>query len=179
MKKLLLALFLIPTLALSQIALGQTSTAPTASTKIKTTEAPKATITMENGGKIEIEFFPEVAPKHVKNFITLANKGFYNGLTFHRVIPGFMAQGGDPSGNGTGGPGYSVPAEFNNKPHLRGTLAMARSSDPDSAGSQFYICFAAQPSLDHNYTVFGQVTKGMEVVDNIKMGDKMKSITIK
>lgn len=178
MKKLLLALLLIPTLALSHIALGQNSADATTKSNVKS-EAPKAIITMANGGKIEIEFFPEVAPKHVKNFITLANKGFYNGLAFHRVIPGFMAQGGDPSGDGTGGPGYSVPAEFSDKPHLRGTLAMARSSDPDSAGSQFYICFAAQPSLDKSYTVFGQVTKGMEVVDAIKMGDKMKSIKIK
>ncbi len=177
MKKLLLTLLLIPGLALSHLAFSQAAAETTTKINIKS-DAPKATITMANGGKIEIEFFPQVAPKHVKNFITLANKGFYNGLTFHRVIPGFMAQGGDPTGDGTGGPGYSVPAEFSDLPHVRGTLAMARSSDPDSAGSQFYICFAKQPSLDKNYTVFGQVTKGMEVVDAIKMGDKMKSVKI-
>jgi len=141
--------------------------------------APKAVITMQNGGKIELEFFPEVAPKTVENFITLTNKGFYNGLTFHRVEPNFVVQGGDPAGNGTGGPGYTIPAEFNSKPHVRGTLAMARANDPNSAGSQFYICLADARFLDNNYTVFGKVTKGMSVVDKIKIGDKMKSVKIK
>ena len=138
----------------------------------------KAVITMEKGGAIELEFFPEVAPGHVQHFITLAEKGFYNGLNFHRVEPGFVVQGGDPQGNGSGGPGYTIKAEFNNKPHLRGTLAMARAQDPDSAGSQFYICLADAHFLDHNYTVFGQVTKGMDVVDGIRVGDKMKSVQI-
>jgi len=164
MKQRLLALLLVPALALAIQAKAK---------------GPKAVITMANGGKIELEFFPEVAPKHVENFITLANKGFYDGLTFHRVEPGFVVQGGDPNGNGTGGPGYTVPAEFNDKPHLRGTLAMARSADPNSAGSQFYICLADAHFLDHNYTVFGRVTKGMGVVDKIKIGDKMKSVKIK
>lgn len=118
-------------------------------------------------GKIEIKFFPDVAPNHVKNFIDLAKKGFYNGTTFHRVIPGFMIQGGDPSGNGTGGPGYSVKAEFNDKSHKRGIVSMARSANPDSAGSQFFICVADSTFLDKQYTVFGEVVSGMDAVDKI------------
>jgi peptidylprolyl isomerase/peptidyl-prolyl cis-trans isomerase B (cyclophilin B) len=139
---------------------------------------PFAVIVMEKGGEIRIELFPEDAPKTVASFVTLARKGFYNGLVFHRVIPGFMAQTGDPKGDGTGGPGYTLKAEFNQKKHLRGTVAMARRADPDSAGSQFYICFAPAPHLDGQYTVFGQVVKGLETVDQIKVGDRMKTITI-
>jgi len=127
-----------------------------------------------NLGDITLRFFPEVAPNHVNNFIELAKKGFYNGTTFHRVIPTFVIQGGDPnsknpdrSKHGMGGPGYQLKAEFNKKPHRRGTLSMARSGHPDSAGSQFFICVADVPSLDEQYTVFGEVTKGMEVVDKI------------
>src|SRR6267143_5422910 len=107
-----------------------------------------AEITMDKGGVIKIEFFPEDAPKTVENFVTLAKKGFYDGLTFHRVEPGFVVQGGCPKGTGTGGPGYTIPAEFNQNKHLRGSLAMARSQHPDSAGSQFYIAYGAQPHLD-------------------------------
>ena len=125
-------------------------------------------------GKIELKFFPEVAPNHVNNFIELAKKGFYDGTTFHRVIPGFMIQGGDPNSkdpdrkkHGMGGPGYAVKAEFNQIPHKRGILSMARSSDPDSAGSQFFICVADAPFLDRQYTAFGQVTSGMDVADKI------------
>jgi peptidyl-prolyl cis-trans isomerase B (cyclophilin B) len=125
-------------------------------------------------GNMEIRFFPDVAPKHVNNFIELAKKGFYDGTIFHRVIPGFMIQGGDPnskspdkSQHGMGGPGYMVKAEFNEKPHKRGTLSMARSGQPDSAGSQFFICVADAPFLDRQYTVFGEVVSGMEVVDKI------------
>ena len=125
-------------------------------------------------GSIELRFFPDVAPNHVNNFIELAKKGFYDGTTFHRIIPGFMIQGGDPnskdpdrSRHGTGGPGYSVKAEFNDRPHKRGTLSMARSADPDSAGSQFFICVADAPFLDGKYTVFGEVVSGMDVVDKI------------
>lgn len=125
-------------------------------------------------GNIELRFFPEVAPNHVNNFIELTKKGFYDGTTFHRVIPGFMIQGGDPnsknpdrSKHGMGGPGYAVKAEFNNKPHKRGTLSMARAANPDSAGSQFFICVADSPFLDRQYTVFGEVVSGMEVVDKI------------
>ena len=125
-------------------------------------------------GKIELRFFLDVAPNHVNNFIELAKKGFYDGTTFHRVIPGFMIQAGDPnskdpdkSRHGMGGPGYTLKAEFNNKPHKRGTLSMARAANPDSAGSQFFICVADSPFLDRQYTVFGEVITGMEVVDKI------------
>jgi peptidyl-prolyl cis-trans isomerase B (cyclophilin B) len=126
-------------------------------------------------GNIELAFFPEVAPNHVKNFIELAKKGFYDGTSFHRVIPGFMVQGGDPKSkdaknrgaHGTGGPGYSLKAEFNKKPHKRGILSMARSASPDSGGSQFFICVADAGYLDGKYTVFGEVTSGMDVVDKI------------
>ena len=125
-------------------------------------------------GDITLNFFPEVAPNHVNNFIELAKKGFYNGTTFHRVVPKFVIQGGDPntkspdrSRHGMGGPGYQIKAEFNKKPHRRGTLSMARSGHPDSAGSQFFICVADVPFLDGQYTVFGEVLKGMEVVDKI------------
>jgi peptidyl-prolyl cis-trans isomerase B (cyclophilin B) len=135
-------------------------------------------IALEKGGEIRLEFFPEDAPKTVENFVTLAKKGFYNGLNFHRVVPDFVVQGGCPKGNGTGGPGYNVKAEFNKQKHVRGTLAMARSQDPDSAGSQFYICYGNTPHLDGQYTVFGKVVSGMELVDRIKQGDKMTSVTI-
>ena len=135
-------------------------------------------IALEKGGEIRLEFYPEDAPKTVENFVTLAKKGFYNGLNFHRVVPDFVVQGGCPKGNGTGGPGYQIKAEFNKQKHVRGTLAMARSQDPDSAGSQFYICYGTTPHLDGQYTVFGRVVSGMEHVDRIKQGDKMTSITI-
>jgi peptidyl-prolyl cis-trans isomerase B (cyclophilin B) len=135
-------------------------------------------ITLDNGNEIRMEFYPADAPKTVENFVTLAKKGFYNNLTFHRVVPDFVVQGGCPKGNGTGGPGYTVPAEFNKHKHLRGTVAMARSQDPNSAGSQFYICYGPTPHLDGNYTVFGKVTSGMEHVDRIKQGDRMKSVAI-
>ncbi len=125
-------------------------------------------------GNIELKFFPDVAPNHVDNFIELAKKGFFDGTIFHRVIPGFMIQGGDPnskspdkSSHGMGGPGYSVKAEFNDKPHKRGTLSMARAASPDSAGSQFFICVADAPFLDKQYTVFGEVVSGMDAVDKI------------
>jgi peptidyl-prolyl cis-trans isomerase B (cyclophilin B) len=125
-------------------------------------------------GDIELRFFPDVAPVHVKNFVTLAKSGFYDGTIFHRVIPGFMIQGGDPKsrnprarGLGTGGPGYTIRAEFNKRPHNRGTLSMARSASPDSAGSQFFICVAKTPFLDGKYSVFGEVVSGMEAVDRI------------
>jgi peptidyl-prolyl cis-trans isomerase B (cyclophilin B) len=135
-------------------------------------------ITLEKGGEIRLEFYPEDAPKTVENFVTLAKKGFYNGLNFHRVVPDFVVQGGCPKGNGTGGPGYQIKAEFNKQKHVRGTLAMARSQDPDSAGSQFYICYGTTPHLDGQYTVFGRVVSGMEHIDRIKQGDKMTSVTI-
>jgi peptidyl-prolyl cis-trans isomerase B (cyclophilin B) len=125
-------------------------------------------------GEIVLRFFPDVAPEHVNNFVKLSKEGFYNGTTFHRVIPGFMIQGGDPnsknsdrSSHGMGGPGYKVKAEFNSKPHKRGIVSMARANDPDSAGSQFFICVADANFLDWQYTVFGEVVSGMDVADKI------------
>jgi len=120
-----------------------------------------------NAGTIKLKFFPAQAPNHCKNFILLASRGFYNSLVFHRVIKGFMIQGGDPKGNGTGGPGWNVNAEFSKLPHNKGTLSMARAQDPNSAGSQFFICLERQAFLDGQYTVFGQVTSGQEAVDKI------------
>jgi len=129
-------------------------------------------------GSIKIRLLPDVAPNTVANFKVLVNNGYYDGIIFHRVIPGFMAQGGDPTGTGTGGPGYTIKAEFNDTKHVRGTVAMARTADPDSAGSQFYICFGPQPHLDHQYTVFGQVVEGMDVVDQVKNGTVMNRVTL-
>ncbi len=130
-------------------------------------------ITMENGKKIEVEMDRAAAPNTVKNFLHLANSGFYNGLIFHRVIPGFMIQGGCPDGTGMGGPGYSIKGEFrsngfaNQIKHSRGVISMARSGDPDSAGSQFFIMHADAPHLDGAYAAFGKVTEGIEEVDRI------------
>ena len=135
-------------------------------------------------GVIVIEFYPAVAPKTVENFETLTKKGFYNGLTFHRVVPGFVVQGGDPKGDGSGGPGYDLPAEISPaEKHLRGSVATARLGDsvnPDrkSSGSQFYICLEPQPGLDGQYTVFGGVIEGMAVVDKIQVGDHIKKVTL-
>ena len=137
-------------------------------------KVPKAIIKTKFG-EMEIAFFPDKAPKHVENFITLAKSGFYNGTIFNRVIPGFMIQGGDPNTKdpkkpetyGMGGPGHHVNAEFNDTPHRRGVLSMARTNDPDSAGSQFFIVVKDSNSLDGQYTVFGEVVKGMEVADKI------------
>jgi cyclophilin family peptidyl-prolyl cis-trans isomerase len=137
-----------------------------------------ATIVLDKGGEIRLEFYPADAPNTVENFVTLAKKGFYDGLTFHRVVPDFVVQGGCPQGTGTGGPGHTIKAEFNKQKHVRGSLAMARSQHPDSAGSQFYICYGPTPHLDGNYTVFGRVVSGMEHVDRIRQGDRMKSVTI-
>ena len=134
---------------------------------------PIATIEMEDGGVITLELYPEVAPISVNNFISLANKGFYDGLIFHRVISGFMIQGGDPQGSGMGGPGYSIKGEFagngvkNDLSHARGVLSMARAQNPNSAGSQFFIMHADGPFLDGQYAAFGKVVEGIEVVDRI------------
>ena len=138
---------------------------------------PKVTLELEKG-VIEMELYPDSAPQHVASFLDLIGKGFYDGLNFHRVVPGFVVQGGCPKGTGTGGPGYQIKAEFNERPHLSGSLAMARSADPDSAGSQFYICLAPQPGLDGQYTVFGQVTSGFELVQKVRQGDKMLKIAV-
>ncbi|OUN06247.1 peptidylprolyl isomerase [Flavonifractor sp. An92] len=135
---------------------------------------PIVTFEMENGGKMVAELYPEIAPNSVNNFISLVQKGFYNGLIFHRVIPGFMIQGGCPNGNGMGGPGYSIKGEFarngfkqNTLKHDRGVLSMARAMHPNSAGSQFFIMVEKAPHLDGDYAAFGKVIEGMEVADAI------------
>lgn len=131
-----------------------------------------------NKGDIVFTFYPEDAPQHAAAFMKLAEAGFYDGLTFHRVEPGFVVQGGDPSGNGTGGPGYNLKAEFNQRPHVRGTVAMARAQSPDSAGSQFYICLGDARFLDRQYTVFGQMTDGFDALDAIRVGDTMTKVSV-
>lgn len=134
---------------------------------------PIVTFEFENGDKIKAELYPEIAPNTVNNFISLINHGFYDGLTFHRVIAGFMIQGGCPNGTGTGGPGYSIKGEFtsngfkNDLKHTEGVLSMARAMHPDSAGSQFFIMHQTSPHLDGQYAAFGKVTEGMDVVNNI------------
>ena len=122
-------------------------------------------------GTVTIEMKPDMAPEHIKRIKELVSQKFYDGLKFHRVIDGFMAQTGDPRGDGTGGSGQNIPAEFNSLPHVRGTVSMARAQDPDSADSQFFICFQESSFLDGKYTAWGQVTKGMEFVDKIKRGE--------
>lgn len=151
---------------------NQSST--TAAYKSKYTgKKPIVTIEMEDGAKINVELYPDIAPKTVDNFVSLVQKGFYNGLTFHRVIPDFMIQGGDPEGTGVGGPGYTIPGEFssngfnNTLKHTRGVISMARTDKPDTAGSQFFIMVKDTPQLDGDYAAFGKVTKGMEEVDKI------------
>ncbi|HWT06683.1 MAG TPA: peptidylprolyl isomerase, partial [Xanthomonadales bacterium] len=129
-------------------------------------------------GDIVFSFYPDDAPLHSAAFIKLARAGFYDGLAFHRYEPGFVIQGGDPAGNGTGGPGYNLEAEFSERPHIAGTVAMARSANPNSGGSQFYICLADAPSLNRQYTVFGHVVEGQTVVDTIRAGDVMTNVTI-
>ncbi|MCE5169943.1 peptidylprolyl isomerase [Paenibacillus profundus] len=156
---------------------------------------PLVTIEMEDGKKIELELYPDTAPNTVNNFISLVKKGFYDGLIFHRVIPGFMVQGGDPEGSGIGGPGYSIKGEFadnnfqNDLKHSEGVISMARSASPDSAGSQFFIMVAEASHLDGQYAAFGKVTKGMEMVQEIvstprdaqdkpNTPQKMKKVTV-
>lgn len=134
---------------------------------------PIVRITMDSGKVIRLELYPETAPITVENFLDLVKKGFYNGLTFHRIISGFMIQGGDPDGNGMGGPGYSIKGEFKNNgvdnplKHEKGVISMARSMDPNSAGSQFFIMHEAAPHLDGQYAAFGKVIEGLDVVDEI------------
>ncbi|MBD2846816.1 peptidylprolyl isomerase [Paenibacillus sp. IB182496] len=139
--------------------------------------AKQAKITMEGGGEIVIDLFDKDAPNTVANFEKLANGGFYDNLTFHRVIPGFVAQGGCPDGTGAGGPGYQIDCEINDNKHQRGTLAMAHAGR-NTGGSQFYICYQPQPHLDGQHTVFGQVTKGMEHVDAFTGRDRMEKVQV-
>jgi peptidyl-prolyl cis-trans isomerase B (cyclophilin B) len=156
-------------------------------------EQKEVAVLKTSDGEMVVEFWPEVAPKTVENFKKLAREGFYDGTAFHRIIKGFMIQGGDPntknlsdeSRYGTGGPGYSIPAEFNERPHVRGVISMARSQDPNSAGSQFFICLGTAKSLDRQYTAFGHVIKGLDVLDKIgntavtgsAMGERSKPTT--
>ena len=150
-------------------------------------KAPTVVITLEKGGQITLELFPADAPKHVENFLKLVRQGFYDGQRFHRVVPGFVVQLGDPQSKtlpmdhpdmGTGGPGYTINAEFNSRKFERGVLGMARTNEPDSAGSQVYIMLAPAPFLNGKYTAFGPVSKGMEIVDTIRVGDRIKSIKV-
>lgn len=138
----------------------------------------QATIKLATGGEVVIDLFDQDAPNTVANFEKLANEGFYNGLTFHRVIPGFVAQGGCPRGTGTGGPGYTINCEINPNKHERGTLAMAHAGR-NTGGCQFYICYEAQPHLDGVHTVFGKVVQGMEFVDAFRGQDRMESVVVK
>ena len=137
------------------------------------TKKPVVTISMADGGQIEIELYPEVAPNTVNNFISLVQQGYYDGTIFHRVIPGFMIQGGDPTGTGMGGPGHCIKGEFtgngfaNNLNHSRGVISMARAANPDSAGSQFFLMVADSPHLDGQYAAFGKIISGQEVADAI------------
>jgi peptidylprolyl isomerase len=134
------------------------------------------TLVMETSkGRVVIRLRPDLAPKHVARIKELARQGFYDGLVFHRVIDGFMAQGGDPTGTGTGGSGQNLAAEFSREPHMRGTCSMARSNDPNSADSQFFICFDEAPWLNGHYTVWGQVTEGMEAVDRFAQGEPVEN----
>ena len=138
-------------------------------------------IEMEDGGIMKGELYPEIAPKTVENFVKLVEEGFYDGLIFHRVIPGFMIQGGCPDGTGMGGPGYCIKEEYTTNPnnhHADAALAMARSQNPDSAGSQFYLCLGAQPMLDSGYTVFGQTIEGKDVIAQLRVGDVIETIEI-
>lgn len=131
-------------------------------------------------GKMVGELYPKLAPNTVNSFVFLAKEKFFDGLTFHRVIKGFMLQGGDPAGNGTGGPGYQLKQEFNETKHEKGILSMARTNDPDSAGSQFFVMHAAAPHLDGKYTVFGKITEGLDVIDkiaNMPVDDRDKPVT--
>lgn len=153
---------------------GSTPSTTTSTYKSKYSgKKPLVTIEMEDGAKIKLELYPDIAPKTVDNFVSLVQKNFYDGLIFHRVIPDFMIQGGDPQGVGTGGPGYSIPGEFksnnfdNPLKHTRGVISMARSQDPNSAGSQFFIMVKDTPQLDGDYAAFGKVTEGIEEVDKI------------
>jgi peptidyl-prolyl cis-trans isomerase B (cyclophilin B) len=195
MSRFLVALLGIATLvavpALAQDSrprLPQTAQAPEKPPAAKpAVKTPTAVITLEKGGEIVLEFWPQDAPKHVENFVKLANEKFYDGQRVHRVEPNFVVQFGDPQSKtlpmdhpkmGSGGPGYTIKAEFNKRPFERGVLGMARTSEPDSAGSQIYIMLGPAPFLNGKYTAFGKVATGMGVVDQIKVGDRIKSVKI-
>jgi peptidylprolyl isomerase len=165
------------TLPASATPSGRTTYATLPPQTVDAAKSYTATILTDKGSMV-FTLLPKVAPVTVNSFVFLAREGFYNGLNFHRVEPGFVIQGGDPQGSGMGGPGYSLPADFNATKHLTGTLAMARASDPNSAGSQFYVTLAPASFLDNQYTVFGQIVSGMEVALKIAKGDVMRQVTI-
>ncbi|MGI4878079.1 MAG: peptidylprolyl isomerase [Janthinobacterium lividum] len=161
-------------LAFVALAIGSLASAQTAAPPVAPPLTPENTLVLDlsTGGRVTIAMRPDIAPKHVERIRTLVREHFYDGTIFHRVIDGFMAQGGDPTGTGQGGSKLpNLKAEFNDLPHVRGAVAMARASDNDSANSQFYICLAPSLKLDHNYTVWGRVTAGMEYVDAIEKGE--------
>ena len=177
-KKYLFSMFTCILIAILLVGCGTKEDNSTGTSDKKTTENkveknPIVTITMENDEQIKLELYPNIAPNTVANFVSLVEEGFYDGLIFHRVIPGFMIQGGDPEGTGTGGPGYGIKGEFssnefdNELKHERGVISMARSQSPDSAGSQFFIMVEDAASLDGEYAAFGKVTEGLETADNI------------
>ena len=171
------ALFALPFLAAFLLAAKPVEAPPAGPSMIAPAEvaanpANQLTLELSNGGKVVIQLRPDIAPAHVERIQTLARRGFYDGTPFHRVIPGFMAQGGDPTGKGDGDSDLpNLKAEFSTIPHLRGTVSMARTNDPNSANSQFFIMFAPKVSLNGNYTVFGRVISGMDAVDNIAPGE--------
>jgi len=179
--KILLAILVIAATQITACAAESTPTTTPTPPKPKTYSSPPPmtidvnkhyTATIKTvKGDIVLELYPADAPVTVNNFVFLAREGFYNGCTFHRVLPGFMAQGGDPTGTGTGGPGYTIKDEFNKRPFIAGTLGMARTAAPNSGGCQFFICFAPAPNLNGQYAVFGQVTKGMDVLNKITPRD--------
>lgn len=174
-------MFSVKLLSLGLLALVLTFSSPSAVCAAEKSENPLVTLDLGELGVIEIELYPAVAPNTVNNFISLVQQGYYDGVIFHRVIPGFMIQGGDPTGTGTGGPGYSIKGEFtqngftNKLKHDRGVISMARTMVPDSAGSQFFIMVAKSPHLDGEYAAFGQVIKGMDVADKIVATDRDRS----
>jgi peptidyl-prolyl cis-trans isomerase B (cyclophilin B) len=172
---LIYAIGFVAAFSLAQAEEPKTNSVTGASTSAPVANTNEVAVLNTSEGTMVLEFYPDVAPNHVENFKKLARKGFYDGTCFHRVIPGFMIQGGDPNTKndsakdswGMGGPGYTINAEFNSKHHARGILSMARTSDPNSAGSQFFICHADAGQLDRQYTVFGNLIKGFDVLDKI------------
>jgi len=167
----------LPAVLLAAVLAGPARAQEAAPAPAPAVPGPVITIETERG-TITIETFPDAAPRTVARISQLAREGFYDGVTFHRVVPGFVVQGGDPTGTGRGGSGQTLKAEFKDRKHVPGTVAMARAADPDSADSQFYIALDRLPQLDGKYTVFGQVTDGMDVVRRIRKGDRMLRVTV-
>ena len=170
-------LFVLPVMA---AAAAEKPAPPTAAEVAKAKQTGKYTVTVvTTKGTVTLQLDGKAAPRHVANMVKLTQRGFYNGIKFHRVVPGFVAQAGDPLGTGAGGPGYTIKDEASSLKHAKGALGMAKTSMPDSAGSQWYICLEPLPKLDGRYTVFGKVTQGMAVVEKIAQGDKITKMTVK